>query len=249
MRNLRLFLLITALSSILCFIYGAEVDKTDYRAKLTELQKLSDNGISNPDLYYNIGVCQAKLNRESHAMLAYLRCVNLNSAHTDARSNIDYLISLSKDSQLYPQTQFIAGLLLNIYDWFNINRTALALLLSLLLSGLCLHWLLHYHQDKERGLAVLSLILGICLSLSFMALLITKQYRLSHNNKAVITANTADLREAASNSARVIREIHSSLIVRISEERGGQARIVLPNGNSGWVRTDQFERVLIRTKP
>ncbi len=245
-RLIVIILLSLSLSALLHGVTASGKENVDYRAKLEELQKIAKTGVNSPDLYYDMGVCQARLNQEAPALISFLRCVNLDSAHRDARSNIAYLTALSKDSQLYPRQQFIAEMLLNVYDWFSLNRTAVFLLLFLLLTGLCLHWLLHYHQEREKGLAVLLLTLSMMLLITFCILLGTKSYRMNHNHKAVITAGTAQLREEASAVSRIIRDIHQGLIVRVTEKRGDELRIVLPNGNVGWVMNTELEMVLPR---
>ncbi len=215
----------------------------DFRKELAELEAIKSKGVQSPDLYYNIGVCQARLNQESEAILSFLRCLNLNSAHKPARANLEYLISLSNDSQLYPQRQFISSQMLDLYDWFSINRSSLAVLILLLLSVACMHWLLHHHQDREKGLPILLLIVCGVLLLSFNSLLITKVYRMNHNRKAVIVQGSVIMRAEQQPESRSIRTLHRSLIVQVAQQEGDWARIILPNGNSGWVKSSDLERV------
>ena len=240
MKN-RLLLLILFVFSMA--ILSAQTKAPDYQKTLSELSKLEQKRISNPDLFYNIGVCQAHLGNESKAVVYFLRALNLDSAHSASRHNLDYIISLSPDQDMYPQRQFIGNLMLNIYHWFNLNRIALALLLMLLLTSLSLHWLLHYPRDKERGLPVLLAVLSAFLLLCVVIGLGTKVYRQQFNHKAVVQAAVLQIYAEPDAKTKSVRSLHQSLIVELSETKGDWCRINLPNGMSGWVKTQGLLRV------
>lgn len=231
---------------ILVFAMGllsAVTSVPDYRQTLGELSKLEEKGISNPDLYYNIGVCHARLGNESKAVLYFLRALNLNSAHRDARHNLDYIISLSPDRELYPRRQFVGNILLSFYHWFNLNRLALALLIMLLITALSTHWLLHYPGDRERGLPVLLTISAAILLTCVLIAMVGKIYRLQYNRKAVVQSPSAQLYASPDSERNSIRVLHQSLIVEISQSKGDWFMVNLPGGINGWVKRQDVLRV------
>lgn len=241
---MKIHIIFSCILILACSLIRAEVSVPDYRKTLEDLSKQEQAGIKAPDLYYNLGVCHARLGDESKAVLYFLRALNLNSAHRDARHNLEYLISLSPDRELYPRRQFVGNLLLSVYHWFNLNRLALALLLMLLLTAVSTHWLLHYPRDRERGLPVLLTTITLILLCGVIIALGGKTYRLQYNHKAVVQASAAPLYPEPDASLNSTRILHQSLIVEIAETKGDWCRVNLPGGISGWIKSRELLRVL-----
>lgn len=237
-------IILTLILSFAISLLIAQAKAPDYKQTLAELSKLEEKGIRNPDLYYNLGVCQAHLGNESQAVLYFLRALNLNSAHREARHNLDYIISLSPDQELYPRQQFIGNLSRSLGQWFNLNRIALFTILLLILAALALHWLLHYPRDKEKGLPVLLTVLAVLLLLGLLTGLISKLYHQRTNPQAVVQAAVTQLYPEANTKVKSLRSLHQNLIVEIEESKGDWCRIKLPNGIEGWVGREDLLRVM-----
>ncbi|MCB5271459.1 MAG: hypothetical protein LHW56_06405 [Candidatus Cloacimonetes bacterium] len=209
-----------------------------------ELKDLEDQGIQNADLYYNLGVTYWQLGQSGMANLYFLRALNLDSAHKPAKENLNYVISLSQDRELYPQHLFLLRIFWEAYDYMNLNRTAILTLVLLLISALSLFWLLHY--DREKELELPSLVLGICLFLllSSSTILGVKAYRQAHNKKAVLIQNVAELRTTADYKANRVAVIHEALILIVEESKLGWSLVRLPDGSSGWLEDADLKRVM-----
>lgn len=238
--------LILVLLALIAFTYSwAQLQpRTDYAKLLTELELQAKQGVQDPDLYYNMGVCHYHLNQLALAKLNFLRTLRLNSAHKQAQHNVAFIRQLSPDQDLYPEQQFIQRLFYRLYDWFNLNRLALGILLFLVLSGLCLHWLLRYDPQKEKGLPVLLLSISCLFLLLFIGTTIVKAYRMEHNNKAVIAYDNCLLLEEPDPASSSGRTVSSALMVIAAETQGDFTRIILPDGTGAWVKTDAILRVV-----
>ena len=214
-----------------------------YASEFDEFKALEEQGIQNADLYYNLGVTYWQLGQSGMANLYFLRALNLDSAHKPAKENLEYVIELSQDRQLYPQRLFLVRIFWEVYDFLNVNRMAVLTLILLLMSALSLSWLMHYAPDKERGLP--SLIFGICLFmlLSSIAFLVTKAYRQTHNSKAVLIQSQAELRAEAEPKAKRVAIIHEALILIVEDSKQDWSMVRLPDGNSGWVETEAIRKV------
>ena len=225
----RVFLILCALSCIFT------LNAVDHSAKLDALKAVEAKGIENPDLFNDIGLANYHLNRPAQANLYFLKALNLNSAHREAAHNLDFVCRLSRDRELYPQRQFLETFFYGKYDFFNLNRAAIAALIMLLLSALCLHWLMHCDPDKERGLPTLLLIISLLFLLFFSGLTATKAYRMSHNNKAVVKSDNTALYSRPERTARSSIVVNEALVVLIGEHQADWSRIILPDGSSHWV--------------
>ncbi|HOH46623.1 MAG TPA: tetratricopeptide repeat protein [Candidatus Cloacimonadota bacterium] len=241
MKKLIILLLILISSSL---SWAQTQQRTDYAKLLSELDLQAKQGVEDPDLYYNMGVCHYHLNQLALAKLSFLRALRLNSAHKQAQHNVAFIRQLSPDQDLYPEQQFIQRLFYMLYDWFNINRLALGILFFLALSGLCLHWLLRYNPQKEKGLPVLLLSASCLLLLLFIGTTIVKTYRMNHNNKAVIAYDNCLLLEEPDPASNSGRSVSSALMVIAAETSGDYTRIILPDGTGAWVKSDAVLRVV-----
>ncbi len=194
----------------------------------------------NADLFFNLGVDFFSLGDVGHANLYFLKALNINSAHKQARANLDTSMRLGQDSKLYPQRLFLVRVLYQFSDFLSVPRLAMFALIFLLLSALALAWLLFYDPEKELALPILTLsfVSLLCLC-SFIALGI-KSYRQSHNPLAVVITPRCELFSAAS---APIMELHAGLIVHIIEAKTDFITVRLPNGETGKIETKHLKRV------
>lgn len=229
----RLILILLSLA-LLCSLSGNAFE---------QMQGFADDGLKNADLYYNLGVAYWQTGQSGMANLYFLKALNLNSAHKPASENLDYVIGLSQDKQLYPDRLFLVRIFLAAYDFMNLNRIALLSLILLLLCALSLHWLWHYDSNKERGLPTLITGIFLLLFISSATLLGIKAYRQTHNRKAVVISAQAELRSEASAQAARVAVIHEALILIIEQEKAGWYLLSLPDGNKGWLPAADLAKV------
>ncbi len=225
----RLILILCALTCLMT------LNAVNHSTRLAALKAVEAKGIKNPDLFNDIGLANYHLNRPAQANLYFLKALNLNSSHREAAHNLDFVCRLSRDRELYPQRQFLETVFYGIYDFFNLNRAAIAALIMLLLSALCLHWLMHYDPDKERGLPTLLLIISTLFLLFFAGLTGTKAYRMAHNNKAVVQSDNTALYSRPDSSAKSSLTVNEALVVLIGQVQDDWTRIILPDGSSHWI--------------
>jgi len=197
----------------------------------------------NADLFYNLGVDYFTLGDVGHANLYYLKALNLNSAHKQARANLDTSIRLGQDAKLYPQHLFLVRALFQFSDFLSVQRLAVLALIFLLLSALAFIWLLFYDSEKERALPILILSFVLLLSISSFVALGIKSYRQTHNPEAVIIAQRSDLFPAQGTSTNPVMELHAGLIVHVIEVKPDFWTVRLPNGEMGKISAKQLKKV------
>jgi hypothetical protein len=244
-------ILIVSLFLVLILLLDAQItsspisfsSKTDYPAILNGLLKQIETGKANADLYYNIGVCYFELGHTGKAVLWFLRAQNLNSNHQKAKGNLEFIARLHQNGAKPQSRPFLSETLMNIYDFFTLNRLAILVLILALLCTLCLNWLFFYPEEKERGLPVLILSILLLLLLSFSITLIVKNDRYKHNAKAVIMHEGTSLL-ASPNSVTSQQVLSEGTIVQIRQSGKELDKVVLPDGTGGWIKTSQFERVV-----
>jgi len=213
-------------------------------SEFDRLRMMEERGVQNADLYYNLGVTYWQIGQSGMANLYFLKALNLDSAHKLAKENLNYAISLSADRELYPPKPFLLRLFYEIYDFMNLNRIASLSLLLLLLTAATFSWLLHYDPSKERELPTLVFGISLFLLLSSVVFLSIKAYRRAHNPKAVLLQSEANLRSEADPEAQRVAVIHEAIIMDVLRDEGEWSLVRLPDGSSGWLKSDAIGRVI-----
>ena len=200
--------------------------------------------VNNADYYYNLGVDAYAQGDPGVATLNFLKALNLNSAHKQARSNLELAIRISPDSALYPQRLFLVRVLTQFGNFLSVNRLAIISLVLLLLTSLSLIWLLFFDHQKELAMPVLTLALFAVLCLCSFIMLGYKSYAQKHNSQAVLMVRTAQLLPVAEDNPKPLMDIHAGLIVTITENKGEDCVVRLPNGATGRLKASTLSRVL-----
>lgn len=240
---LLLSVLLTAENTISSSIPDSD-ESGGHQKTLELLLRKADSGTVNADLYYNIGVCYYQLGNAGKSALYYLRALNLDSSHRQARENLEYLQNLHGDEHRAPQRLFLIMISERIYNWMSLNRLALLCLLFLLLSAACLHWLMHYPREKEKGLPILLLLICVLLLILFTVLSIYKFRRVTNNPMAVIMSPAAQGYSAPGDEKAPLFSLREGFIVHVERSEKGHSLVHLPDGLSGWVQNSDLERVL-----
>ena len=242
---------------IFCFILGealfAQTDslKTSQyinSGELTQLPDSLDKAIrdaeqkKNADLFYNLGVDFFARGDIGMANLYFLKALNINSAHSQAKNNLNLSIRYSPDADLYPEHLFLVQVLYKVLDFFSVNRLAIFVLIFLFLSALALCWLLFYDPEKERALPILVLALCLIICIASSITLRIKLHHQKHNPNAVVILNQTNLLSPTSNN--VIQTVHSGLIVKIVQSENNHYLVHLPNGQLGRLKKEAVKTVI-----
>ncbi len=227
---------------------SSSVPETVHHALPTELLQKDSDGLRNANLYYNIGVGYYRAGQTGKAMLYFLRALNLDSSHRQARANIDFIQSLFPQDQQPPPRPFLAQVIYSVYDFFSLNRLALAVLILALLVTLCLHWLFHYPPERERDFpALVLLILGL-IFLGFGSTLFFKYNRYKHNTRAVVMGESARV-YASRDGVKPLYELPEGYVVNLKVNGSQRSQVILADGSGCWVETARLERVVPRSTP
>lgn len=247
--NLLRNLVITAVCLIsLSQILSAETIKnagkaSDYTKATANLLKLEKTGIKNADMYNQLGLAYYNQGNSGKAVLYFLRALRLNSNHKDAKNNLDYVIGRSLDRELYAQNSFLSGMFQKGFDFFSLNALAIIALLLLIITVLCLHWLMHMAKDSDKVIPIMWLTIFGFIFLLSATMLGLKYKDFTNSNKAVVIEPMVDGNSGPGTEYSKLFTVHSGLIIHITRIDKDWALITLPNGGAGWIRTSAIEKV------
>ena len=249
--ELRLLLVLVII--LFCQILFAQADSLQTKkfsgsGELTPLPDTLDKAMriaeqkKNPDLFYNLGVEFFSRGEIGMANLYFLKALNINSAHSPARTNLELSIHYSPDADLYPEQLFLVQVLFKVLNYLSVNRLAILGLVFLFLSALSLCWLLFYNPEKERALPILTLTFCLVLCVSAYVTLGIKLHHQQHNRSAVVIPRETELLSPANNN--VIQKVHSGLIVKIVQDNGNYYVVRLPDNQIGRLPKEVVRKVI-----
>jgi tetratricopeptide (TPR) repeat protein len=214
----------------------------DYDSALNSYLQIFESGFESGTLYYNIGNCYFKQGDLGRSILFYERALALNPRDDDARVNLELARSLTAD-EITPLPGFWV---LRVVDWW-----VHALSGSLLVAIVGLSYLVgttalvvvilsrrRLLEMWGRGVAIVSGVLVLVFGVNMVAL----ELRLGEPVEAIVLADEVSVQSAPTDDlALQVFTIHEGTKMRIDQQSGDWAEIVLADGKVGWVRVEVLE--------
>jgi tetratricopeptide (TPR) repeat protein len=211
----------------------------NYQEAITYYEMGLENGFSSAEHYFNLGNSYFELGDFGHAMLYYKRASQFSPRDETIQANIERVRALRRDYQQQPT------------HWGDYITDSTALFLrfdeilwlgSIIWGYACFllgYGLLKPSFSKQRLFIILNgLLVGVGLLLVGLNV-----YSTTYRPEAVITTSSAPVLSGASQDYLTLYNLYSGAEIRIVERQGGWARLVLPDGSSGWINRFDFEYV------
>lgn len=205
-------------------------------------QVLASN-VESTNLYFNLGNSYYKAGDIARAILNYERALLLNPGDSDVKYNLAMAQRATVDKiNVLPQLFFVRWYN-NFVSSISADRWAWSavVLFVVFLIMVALFFLSTTVAMRKTGFAM-----GTISLLLFFATLIfaNKQYhRISDRNSAIVMTPSVTVRGAPDNSGTELFIIHEGLKVDIVGKLGEWCNIRVADGNEGWIKADDMERI------
>ena len=216
------------------FLDGISAYKSGrYQEAVTAFKDLTDQGVTNPKLFYNLGNAYLKIKDLGHAILWYERAARLDGDDPDLKFNLTYARSLTKDvdSDRGPSLNKI------FFFWKYLLSYQTVIVLALILNGL--FWLLllagRFIKSKRRPLGIAGLVLTLP-AVIFVFTAIYNYYEISHSRRAVILPKKISIRSGLSDHSTELFVLHAGTTVNIQKKQGDFLRISYSKDKIGWIK-------------
>lgn len=240
---------------------NAAYESGDYFGAIEAYRRLTDAGVDDATLYYNLANAYYKNNGLGNAVLFYERSLRIQPRNEDAKENLYLVRSQLRDKQFVTgQNRLVKG-----FIWLHDHLTTREMLLLASLSYLVLSLLVIVFIFRETRLvrsfyarmSVLSIgrLIGLTRGQDILMaaglagfLFITasiSSYRkvVSNRVEAVVLAVEIAVYSSPTEDATLQFKIHEGTMVSVGERRSDWVRIELPGGMSGWVSSQSIENV------
>lgn len=219
------------------FLDGISQYKTGkYAAAIKKLSFVSENGIENPDLYYNLGNAYLKNGELGYAVLWYERAAQLIPNDADLKFNLDYARSQVKDIKEDRKKSVIKIL----FFWKHLLNAPTIQWMAIILNAV--FWLLlviRFMANKKPS--KMFCWFSVILALVFIMTALYNYYEEKHFKQAVIISDSVSVRSGLAEDSTELFILHEGTKVDVKKERNGYYRIYFSKGKIGWLKKSQVE--------
>jgi hypothetical protein len=212
-----------------------------YDGAIEGYQALIRGGAWNPDVHYNLGNAYLASGRRGMAVLHYERALVLNPDDEDAKANLEFA-----KRHLQDEAAFVPSMKTPVEDFFRGLPFSPLLLIAMVTWALAFSLLL-VRRLFLAGLVrrVVTTVLVPVASVAVLTVVLSaggvwvREYR----PRCVVLSDAAELKEGPSDSFKSVVTLREGVTAGLRAKEPGWARITLPSGVTGWVKTDAIEKI------
>lgn len=248
MKRLALFLALALGFSSALYAQNATFKEASeaYRAGKFEkaaglFEELAVKHPRSAEVYYNLGNSYFRAGREGMAILAYERARLFKPRHADVLANLAHARGLLQ-YRVQDKRSWYLKAAEEVLNYFTEREILLSVLFFYFLFAAAWAWEIFrkknfYWGPARRILAVLVVL--------FAAVLTAKNVQVRVLKDAIITAKEGQVRYGPSDSDQLAFRLGEGLKIYVLDRREEWSRVLLVNGETGWVRNDQIAGVRI----
>jgi len=214
-----------------------------YENAITIYEKIINDGLASPELYYNLGNAYFKTNNFPSAILNFERALKYNPGDEDIEYNLAVANNKIVDKiELLPDLFYIKWWK-NLKNWLSPDGWAIAVItLFTLLIILTAVFLLSRSIITRKILFASGLV--ILLASILTGLIAWQTYTESRRqNTAIVFTPTLPVKSSPDESSIDLFVIHEGLKVRIMDKIGDWNEIKIANGSKGWVKAGDIKPI------
>lgn len=238
-------------------------EQGDYEGAIELYHGVENEGVKDPDLFYNLANAYYKTQDLGRTVLYYERSLALRPRSRDVRDNLELVRAQLHDKQFVKQQNRVVRAVL----WFhnNLSTREMAAYISATWAALCLVSVVLILRDTRvvrkiyTAISVVSpgrllglgMVQDLVLTVGVIAILVStsgisalrKMDAERSRSQAVVLTEEIAVYSSPTGDATLQFKIHSGTMVNIVERRADWVRIQLPGKLSGWVESEAVESV------
>lgn len=217
--------------------------KKDYAKSIELYQSIVSKDQQAPQLFFNLGNAYFQTGDFAHAILNYERAKKLSPDDEDILVNLKSANQKIEDKIEAAPELFLVVLQKKIISFMSEKSWSLLCIFCLIFGALLIGLFIssqHYLLRKT----------GFYLGTSFLVLFIATFFiaKSSYNaarlhNEAIVTTASVTVLASPSDSSKKLFILHKGSKVVIRDENDGWMEIKIANGNVGWIKNMQAERI------
>lgn len=214
-----------------------------YQQAVELYEKILSQGFKNKELLYNLGNAYYRLGEYHKSILYYERAKILDPFDDDINFNLQIANLHNVDKIQELPKFFLKQWWEDIRDSLASHQWAVVALISIWLASVSLVSFLFIISSKLRKFAFFSGLLFLVLFAISTTLGYSRyNFEINHNRAIIFTMN-AYIKSSPEESSTDLFILHQGTKVEIVDELGDWFKIRLANGNIGWIKKSEVERI------
>jgi tetratricopeptide (TPR) repeat protein len=219
--------------------YNAE----DYRTATISYEKILEQGMHSPEIYYNLGNAYFNLNNLPSAILNYERAKVLAPRDEDINFNLSIANSMIPDKIEPVPDIFYVQWWKSLRDNFNMNTWTRFSIILFIIVVICAGLFFLSLSLAIRKTAFWAGIFFVLLTAGSFSISYSKYNILSKHTEAIVFDPTITVKSSPNKLGKDLFVIHEGTKVFILEEINDWANIRIANGSSGWMPLSSVKRI------
>ena len=254
MKSSRLYSLL-----LICIFFSVRLNANDYaetfanannaysKKEYTKAIELYESIIADkqqaPQLFYNLGNAYFQTGDFAHAILNYERAKKISPDDEDILINLKAANLKIEDKIEVAPELFLIVLQQKIISLMNEKSWSLLCICCLFLGAILMGFFIgsNHYLIKKTGFYLGTSFLVLFIATFFVAKSSYNSSRL--HNEAIVTAASVTVLGSPSDSSTKLFILHKGSKVFIRDENEDWLEIKIANGNVGWIRNNQVEKI------
>lgn len=203
-------------------------------------ETLVQNEPENPSLLYNLANAYYREGNKGMAILYYERALLHAPRNQDIRNNLKFVRGLL-EYRMEDKRDWYLKFGETIFEYFREEELTLLALLGYFVFVSGLVFVIIFRPGLPWG-PVRKTLLIFCMA--FAGLAAAKKIQVHHFQDAIVLSREAEVRYGPSESDQVAFRLGEGLKIYSVEGRENWSRILVPNGQSGWIKNSDISPVL-----
>jgi tetratricopeptide (TPR) repeat protein len=203
-------------------------------------EKITAQGYRTAEVYYNLGNCYYKLQKNGKAILNYERALKLSPDDEDIITNLK-LAQLKTVDRVQPVPQLAI-----VTKWNHLLNSQSSKgwgVLALVFIWLSLLFFVAYIFIKRSGVIMFFAITVLLLSVVSVGLGVKQSNTEEDSGTAILMVSNVAVKSAPDENGNNIFTIHEGIKLYLCDEVGGWTKVRLADGKVGWVEKNLFEKI------
>lgn len=194
---------------------------------------------SSGQLYYNLGNSYFRAGNFAEAILAYERSLNFRPRNKDARDNLNYLRDIQEYRLEDKRNWYIrtGDQLLKFVTTTEVNFVTLLFYFLFILGCVVV---VFFRRGKPWGWGRKTF---LALTLLMSLICVAKNVQTHLIRGAIVMNADTNVRYGPSNTDQVAFKLAEGMKVHVVQKRDKWSRVILENGESGWIKNNAIEEV------
>lgn len=217
--------------------------KNKFQEAAGAYQQVLDAGYQSAAVYFNLGNASYKLGEIPEAILNYEKALKLSPGDADIQLNLQ-LANLKITDRIEAVPDFFLTKWWKAFIYFfSLSTLSVFTVVCFIAGFILLIAYLFLVAVWPKKLAFYAGVVALSLGLIFLIMSGMQSHYLNVSQQGIVFSGAADVKGGPGVKQKTLFVIHEGTKVTMQEQEGDWIKVVLSNGNSGWIKFSDIKEI------